>query len=215
MPNERTPSSRARKGSHSRVADVPAWTVNHQGAVVHGIGDQSILQRMCLGLICSVQCPGSVVIKTFDAIRELRDAGIVVVGGFHSPMEKECMGFLLRGEQPVIFCPARGLASLRIGRTGTQAMMEGRLLIVSPFTESTRRTTSAHAVKRNHLVTALASALLVPHAAPEGKAWATARLALDRRQPVFTFVDEANRSLMDAGARPFEELDVISLSGKI
>lgn len=59
-----------------------------------------------MGLICSVQCPGSIVIKTFDAVRELRDSGIVVAGGFHSPMEKECLDFLLRGEQPVIVCPA-------------------------------------------------------------------------------------------------------------
>ncbi|HQX52209.1 MAG TPA: hypothetical protein PLR25_19980 [Planctomycetaceae bacterium] len=32
--------------------------------------------------------------KTFDAIRELRDTGVVVAGGFHSPMERECLDFL-------------------------------------------------------------------------------------------------------------------------
>jgi hypothetical protein len=54
-----------------------------------------------------VRCSGSIVNKTFDAIRELRDAGIVVVVGFHSPMKKECLNFLLRGEQPVIVCPPK------------------------------------------------------------------------------------------------------------
>ncbi len=60
------------------------------------LGDPQILRRVHLGLICSVSCPGSVVIKTYDAIRQLRDAGIVVAGGFHSPMERECLDFLLR-----------------------------------------------------------------------------------------------------------------------
>ncbi len=70
--------------------------------VVHGVGNREILRRRCLGLICSVQCPGSVVIKTLDAIRELRDAGVIVAGGFHSPMEQDCLDFLLRGDQAVV-----------------------------------------------------------------------------------------------------------------
>jgi hypothetical protein len=73
------------------------WTITHSNSDLHGLGDRTVLRHPCLALICSVQCPGSVVIKTFDAIRELRDAGIVAAGGFHSPMEKECLEFLLRG----------------------------------------------------------------------------------------------------------------------
>jgi hypothetical protein len=48
------------------------------------------------------------VIATYDAIRELRDAGVIVAGGFHSPMEGECLDFLLCGAQPVVLCPACG-----------------------------------------------------------------------------------------------------------
>jgi len=85
-------------------------------ASVPAIGSPEILRHRRLGLICSIRCPGSIVIKTFDAIRELRDAGIVVAGGFHSPMEEECLDFLLRGEQPVIVCPPKGLARPRLPR---------------------------------------------------------------------------------------------------
>ena len=82
------------------------------------IGSLQILRHQRLGLICSIRCPGSIVIKTFDAIRQLRDAGIVLAGGFHSPMENECLDFLLRGEQPVIVCPAKGLGRPRCPARG-------------------------------------------------------------------------------------------------
>jgi HEPN domain-containing protein len=35
--------------------------------------------------------------------------GVTVVGGFHAPMERECLTILLRGAQPVILCPARNI----------------------------------------------------------------------------------------------------------
>lgn len=44
----------------------------------------------------------------------LRDAGVTVIGEFHSPMEKECLNILLRGSQPIIVCPARSLENMRI-----------------------------------------------------------------------------------------------------
>ena len=80
----------------ARDADFPSQLDGHPSSgewnILHGIGNRDILRHPTLGLICSVQCPGSVIMKTFDAIRELRDAGVVVAGGFHSPMEKECLG---------------------------------------------------------------------------------------------------------------------------
>jgi hypothetical protein len=54
---------------------------------VHLMGEAAILRHRLVGLVCSIQCPGSIVIETLDAIRTLRDAGVVVVGGFHSLME--------------------------------------------------------------------------------------------------------------------------------
>jgi len=129
----------------SRDADYPSQLAAHPSSaewnILCGIGNRDILRQPCLGLICSVQCPGSVIMKTFDAIRELRDAGVVVAGGFHSPMEKECLDFLLRGHQPVIMCPAKHAPRQRISRNWRTAIDDGRLLIVSPFPEKARLTT--------------------------------------------------------------------------
>jgi len=172
---------------------------------LYAMGEPSILRHRLLGLICSIQCPGSVVIKTFDAVRALRDAGVVVIGGFHSPMERECLDILLRGNQSLVLCPARGLEGLHIRQIPRRAVKECRLLVLSPFAKSIRRTTAAQAVRRNNLVAALAGAVWVPHAAPGGKTWMTVRVALEREQPIFTFDEEANKSIREIGARSFSE----------
>jgi len=44
--------------------------------------------------------PGSIVLKTFDAITRMRDDGKILIGGFHSVMEWECLGILLRAASP-------------------------------------------------------------------------------------------------------------------
>jgi predicted Rossmann fold nucleotide-binding protein DprA/Smf involved in DNA uptake len=167
------------------------------------IGSPEILRPKRLGLICSVRCPGSIVIKTFDAVRQLRDAGVVVAGGFHSPMEKECLDFLLRGRQPVIVCPPKGLARPRLPREWRAAVDAGRLLVLSPFDLAVTRTTGAQAQARNEFVAALSHAVLIPHASPGGKAEAVGQQVLDRCQPLLTFEDEENTELLHRGAQPY------------
>lgn len=173
-------------------------------AALHALGDVSILRHRLLALICSIQCPGSIVIQAFDAMRALRDAGVVVVGGFHSPMESECLDILLRGSQPAIFCPAKGLRGLRLGAGGRKALNDGRLLLITPFGDEVKRTVSAQAVLRNEIVAALGDVVLVPHAVPDGKTAATARNVLARGQRLFTFIDENNIHLTQAGAESFD-----------
>ena len=197
-------------------SDYPAVLRDRMGddapSCLYSMGEVAILRNRLLGLVCSVRCPGSIVIKTLDTIRALRDAGVALVGGFHSPMEKECLDLLLRGNQPVILCPARGLARLRTSQMARIAVREGRLLLVSPFAGNIRRATAAMAAQRNHLVAALADAVWVPHAIPGGKTWAIVRTALARRQPAFTFANEDNVGLVEAGVRPFAELNVAAFS---
>ncbi len=174
-----------------------------QQPTLYGIGDSEILNQPILGLICSVKCPGSVVLQTFDAIRELRDAGMVVAGGFHSSMERECLEFLLRGRQPVILCPARHPSLNRIPQTWQDALETQRLLIVSPFGDRVRRSTASNAQLRNEFVTTLAAAVLIPYASPGGKAEAAALSPAGLATPVLTIEDSENRRLLAQGASPF------------
>jgi predicted Rossmann fold nucleotide-binding protein DprA/Smf involved in DNA uptake len=82
--------------------------------VVSSVGNSGILRTRLMALFCSVRCPGDLIIKTYDLARSLHDAGVPVIGGFHSPMEKECLALLLRGKQPVILCPARCVDGMRL-----------------------------------------------------------------------------------------------------
>jgi predicted Rossmann fold nucleotide-binding protein DprA/Smf involved in DNA uptake len=65
------------------------------------LGDPGLLREPLLRFVCCASCPGDVILAVYDLALALRDAGVPVVSGFHSPIERECLGMLLRGTQPV------------------------------------------------------------------------------------------------------------------
>ncbi len=139
------------------------------------LGNPEILGNPLLALFCSSQCPGSVILKTYDTVCALRDAGVAVISGFHSPMEKECLRLLLRGSQPIVICPARNIERMRVPSEWKDALAAGRLLILSPYESKHARITAETAQYRNRFVAALADRILIPHAAPGSKTEAFAQ----------------------------------------
>ncbi|HPC96465.1 MAG TPA: DNA-processing protein DprA [Sedimentisphaerales bacterium] len=150
------PASLVRLLGEQAPAVVPAW------------GNLDILEQKRIALFCSVQCPGERIIQAYDLARHLRDTGKTVISGFHSPMEKECLTLLLRGEQPIIICPARGLEKMRLPADWKTAMVAGRLLLLSPFSGKARRVTADLAKQRNLFVAAMADEACFVHTAPGG-----------------------------------------------
>jgi predicted Rossmann fold nucleotide-binding protein DprA/Smf involved in DNA uptake len=73
-------------------------------SAVFALGNIEILKARTVAIFCSIKCPGDLILKTYDLARIFRDHEITVIGGFHSPMEKECLSLLLRGKQPIILC---------------------------------------------------------------------------------------------------------------
>jgi hypothetical protein len=106
--------------------------------------------------------------SSLDATR-MRDEGQVLIGGFHSVMEWECLGILLRGRQPVIWVPARSIVGMHLKPELVPAFNAGRLLILSPFPTKDKRITAALAEACNRFVGALADRVFVPHASPNSK----------------------------------------------
>ncbi|MFC1856866.1 DNA-processing protein DprA [Thermodesulfobacteriota bacterium] len=186
----------------------PAKLIERMGssapATIYASGDMGILQYPKIGLICSIRCSGSIIIRTFDAIRDLRDMHVAMIGGFHSPMERDCLDLWLNGTQPVIFCPAKSLHNLPMGKTARKALAINRLLILTPFGNDVRRTTSRQAIFRNDMVAALSDVLFVPHASNNGKTWTTVHKAFQRNQRILSFEDEANKNLIEFGAKSFQ-----------
>ena len=163
-------------------------------------GNLSLLDEPLTALFCSNRCPGDLILKTYDLARAMRDAGVPVIGGFQTPMERECLRLLLRGEQPVVVCPARGIDNMRIPRDWRPALDDGRLLVLSPFPEAVRRPTAELAAQRNDLVADLAQRVFIAHAALGSKTEAFARTLSESGKPLLTLDSTANGNLEAMGA---------------
>ena len=79
------------------LGDEPAHPAPQLSPETAHLGRLSLLDEPLTALFCSQRCPGDLVLKTYDLARAMRDAGVPVIGGFQTPMERECLRLLLRG----------------------------------------------------------------------------------------------------------------------
>ena len=117
-------------------------------------------------------------------------------------MERECLTILLRGNQSLILCPARSLKNMRLPSAYKKPLDQGRLLLLSPFSEKERRHTAELASRRNRLVGALATAIFVSHAEPAGKTEVLCHQVLQWGKPLYTHRSNFNANLLSMGAVP-------------
>ncbi len=141
---------------------------------LHVMGPVTLLATHRTALFCSARTPGDAILRAHDAARRMRDEGVTVVSGFHSPIEKECLNILLRGKQPIIICPARAIKAMRIPTECRSAFDVGRALFLSPFTKEPKRVTRDSALRRNELVAALGDEAYIPYFSSGGQ---TAQIA--------------------------------------
>ena len=165
-------------------------------------GNRGLLEQPLNALFCSSRCPGDLILRAYDAACALRHGGVPVIGGFHTAIETDCLDILLRGTQPVVLSPARGIGRMRIKRTWEGLLAQGRLLLISPFDDAQMRMTKKLAKERNRFVIEQAAALLVVHATPGGETEVAARYALAQAKPVFTLPSTHNAHLVALGAQP-------------
>jgi predicted Rossmann fold nucleotide-binding protein DprA/Smf involved in DNA uptake len=164
-------------------------------------GNPDLLNSSSLALIGSVKHPGDVILKTYDVICALRAAEVPVISGFHSPMEKECLSWLLRGSQPVLICLGRSLEGMRTPSAWNRPLAQGRLLILSCFDRKHRRLTAETAKLRNRYVAALADQVLVAYAAPGSRTERFCRELTAVHKPVWAIASNENDHLVALGAR--------------
>jgi hypothetical protein len=176
------------------------------------IGQLSVLDRPSIGLLCSVRCPGSIILETYEYAKRTPHDGAAIIGGFHSPMERTCLDTLLVRHVPVVYCPARRLNARGVPRAWESALAEERLLIISPFVASQRRVTRDLAHRRNCFVAALADLLFVPFAVQGGNTEAVVRGAIHRGTAVYTFREMENDHLLSLGVRGVGMQELLSLA---
>ena len=197
-----TPELKVVRSSDRRLpAAIRRRLRQRKGARFAVIGDLAHLEGQLLGFFCSAQCPGNLILDTYDLARELRGASVTVVGGFHSPMEKECLDLLLRGTQPIIICPARSIDKMRIPKPWKTPLADGRLLVMSPFVEHRPRVTVELAGQRNRFVARLADEVFITHAAAGSKTEAFCEELLNQKKPVLTIDRPENAALLELGVQ--------------
>ena len=156
-------------------------------------------------LFCSSRCPAQIILKAHELAQQFRASGIPTIGGYHSPVEKECFRVLLRGSQPIILCPARSIENMRPSPAWKGALAEGRLLLLSIFDSKHRRSTTGLANQRNAFVAALADKICIAHASEGSKTLQFAQQVSEWGKPLFTFDTPANKSLFQCGAQRIED----------
>lgn len=177
------------------LADQIPATLTARGAL-------ALLRRKpVVALFCSVQCSEAIILRTYDLARALSEAGVTVLSGFHSPMEKECLTTLLQHGASVILCPARSLDRLRLSNAWKVALAREHLLLLSPFSSTQQETTTQHALERNRFVAALADALLIAHATPRGRLEQLCDEVVSWGKPVLALDDPENARLLALGAK--------------
>ena len=131
------------------------------------VGPLALLDARRTALFCSANTPGAAILRAHDTARQLRDGGVTVISGFHSPLEKECLLILLRGRQPIIMAVAREIQGIRIPTDCRAAFQAGRLLFLSAV-PSPKRVTRESAMRRNEVAAALADEVFFAHITPGG-----------------------------------------------
>jgi len=115
------------------------------------LGNKKLLKLQKTVFLCSRQVPASAVLKCYDWAIAQRETGNCVISGFHSQIEKDVFHYLLKGKQPIIVALARGLKE-KLEPELQKPMDEGRLLIITPFDNKTKRVTEQTAATRNKMM---------------------------------------------------------------
>lgn len=179
------------------------FTCELRGHTCLGLGTLAICAKTPrLGLICSHICPGEIILKTYDFARCVRTAHIVIVSGFHSPIEKDCLSILLRGSEAIVIVQAHRLSTSRLPAAWRKQIDAERLLLISPFGEKQRRVTTELAVERNRFVSAISDEVLIPYAAPGSKTDILFQDLIASGKRIYTFDGPANAAMISSGAVP-------------
>lgn len=190
---------RIHKGQPGYPAFLKKYLSENIPETIAAIGNPHILQNKTLAIFSSIKCPGKIILKTYEYVRQLRGSNVTAIGGFHSPMEQECLNILLKGTASIILCPARSIEGMRIKKEYKKPIEDGRFLILSHFSKNNNRISSGRAEKRNNFVATLADEMFIPYATNGSKTEMLCKEWLEKGKTVFTFNSDYNENLLDLG----------------
>jgi len=159
---------------------MPTLSIHGWPTSVAALGNSAIINRPNTAFLCSRNYPAGAVLRIYDWAKAARKRGECVISGFHSGLERDVLEILLDGEQPIILAAARGLPQ-RYSPALRAALKRDRLLVISPFPQTTTRITAATAQQRNRFMLTIADRIVIGYLSEEGSlAKALSQLGLCR-----------------------------------
>lgn len=177
--------------------------------ILYGCGDRSLVDRGGLAVVG----PRDVGTDLIDYAQEVgvlaARSGRALISGAARGVDRAAMTGALTAGGWAVGVLANDLARASTQRGNRDALLDGRLVLVSPY-DPAARFLAGHAMERNHSVYSLADASLVVEAlVGRGGTWAGATAQLDRRlvSPVYVRStlghSEGLAALVDRGALPW------------
>ncbi len=154
--------------SANSPASLQIYFAQNPSARIFCIGNIEILSDEKIGFFCSSKASGAAILKVFERANLWRKERTTIIGGFHSPLEREVLEILLKGKGRIIISPARSLETMRLPQDWLKAIKENRLLIISPF-QSVPRVSRMTAAKRNQFVVQIADRIVFGYVSDGGK----------------------------------------------
>ena len=175
-----------RQSSQGYPASLLAGLGSGTSAEFWAAGPMELLSQPKTGFFCSSKCPGRIILKTFDAITQMRDEGQILMGGFHSMMEWECLSILLRGRQLIIWVSSTKHCWNAI-ETGTPASLPAGAT-AHPVALRARQQKNDSGPRRTaqSFVAALCDRMFVAHAAANSRTAALVEEFRTKGKPIFT-----------------------------
>ena len=134
---------------------------------LHHFGNKDILHLYKTAFLCSRKCPADIILKSLDWAKIKKDKGECVISCFHSRIEKDIFDILITGTQPLILVLARGMKK-RWPKGIKKAVEQERLLLLSPFDETTTHITQETANQRNEIMVDIADEVFLAYATKDG-----------------------------------------------
>jgi predicted Rossmann fold nucleotide-binding protein DprA/Smf involved in DNA uptake len=176
---------------------------NGKAQKLWGVGNPAILNSRRLGILSARQIDSDLALKSSQLIKELPSLkGVAFVSGWHAPLEEEALRILINHGAQLVFCVSKSLNRF-IPPAGLRGRVENRgALLLTHCSPKAKRISRDASIRRNELVTGLATALLVLSAPPGSASLDIAKSALRRGKPVFTPRLHINNDLLACGALP-------------
>jgi predicted Rossmann fold nucleotide-binding protein DprA/Smf involved in DNA uptake len=131
-------------------------------------GNIDLIKLPKTAFLCSRTVPASAVLACYDWAIQQREQGHCVISGFHSPIEKDVVHYLLKGTQPIIVVLARGFKET-MNHEFIKPLEQGKLLIISPFDAQVKRITSRTVLVRHQTMIDLADDIAVGYISKNGQ----------------------------------------------